>query len=419
MIVCLFLYLIIAFLCSIDGGLKSTKNSFVLWIPIFFTYSFFVFISNCYIDNPLRDYFITSDQIYFYTESLYLSNFDISEIFERSFTDALFSESPLAIFYFAVLSKFAKFLDVTDILLFQKLNVAFIASLIPLYVYKLAKFRFGRSKKQVKQVIAFSLLSPLLILSCQLLRDIHVCFIYTLSFYVLLNQKVNYRYIKFTILVLFAFLFRIESGLFLSTLIFVPLYGYYKRASSVMRIITLIFTLTLVLLFFGYFYTAANETIQHYTLKSVESASSGSLGVLLEKLPFPLNILSKTIFAQLLPFPLWFPFQEGASYSYLRIVECFFPFYWIAILYLLFMNIKRIIKDGNSVMIISLMWAISFLLLCSASEFNTRRLLAVYPIIFFTYIYYKSIFHLRFSRGLIFSVPFLLLLHFAYILIKN
>ena len=65
-----------------------------------------------------------------------------------------------------------------------------------------------------------------------------------------------------------------------------------------------------------------NETFDAYNERSLDNAKEGSLGVRLTMLPFPMGILSKTVFGQMLPFPCWSPLMGGQDYAFLSIEGC-------------------------------------------------------------------------------------------------
>ncbi len=359
--------------------------------------------------------------MFFYREAISLSDKTFDNIIRESFANYRYSELPLAIAWFASLARIANIFDISDIMLFEKLNVAFIASLIPVFIYKTILFRVNDSCKISIQIFWFAVFSPLLCLSAQLLRDIHICFIYTLMAYVVLKPICKFRYIYLILLCCIAFNLRVENGLFAIIFFLIPLYQYYDRSSASTKkilmflgIIALVFSINLMLKI----KSVMDDTLDLYTAQSISKASSDSLGVKLNYLPFPLNTISKTVFAQFLPFPLWLPFLSNDSYNYLRIVECFVPFYWIPILWAILLNIKNIIKDKNWLILLVLVISLLYLLLCSSSEFGTRRLLAIYPFIYISYIILQDCLNISTVKTRKYTIFLILVLHIIYLLIK-
>ena len=160
------------------------------------------------------------------------------------------------------------------------------------------------------------------------------------------------------------------------------------------------------------------QTLSGYTERSLEEASAGSLGAKLENLPFPINVIGKTIFAQLLPFPVWVYITDHSSYTWLRIVECFTPLYWVPIVLSTFVWWWKYRKKWDSKILLLFYIGVLYLLVCSASEFNTRRLLAAYPLIFIAYIAVKDSLRLDTSKIRAVSYAMLIFLHFVYLAIK-
>ena len=161
-----------------------------------------------------------------------------------------------------------------------------------------------------------------------------------------------------------------------------------------------------------------NDTFTRYGERNLNEASSSSLGAQLSSLPFPLNYISKTIFAMLLPFPFWKDVASTYDYSYLYILEMAFPFYWSTIIYYL-LSIWYKDKDNWEQ---SLRWlfviCITYILLSSASEFTVRRIMAVYPIIMGIYLIMRNRTNKRISHYATTSFCSLIFLHLIYLLIK-
>ena len=164
-----------------------------------------------------------------------------------------------------------------------------------------------------------------------------------------------------------------------------------------------------------------NNTLDSYTERSLEYSSNDSLGAKLQALPVPINYIAKTLFAQLLPFPIWFPFISGDThleYTYLRIVECFNPIFWIPIMAFVLFVFCRYSKVINKDLKIIFYLSLIYLFVCSMSEFNTRRLFAVYPIIFSIFLIVKTQFNIKMYKFNMLSYTALIFLHLIYLIIK-
>lgn len=415
------IYFIIARCVCVSKHTTHSLRLFKLWSVIYIIYALYAIITDCYVENPFTTFFISRDQMFFYKSAINVCDLSVIEIFRTCFSTFEYSELPLAIAWFGCLAKFANIIGVDNILLFEKLNVCFFASLIPIYIYKTILFRVKDSNRISRQIFYFAVFSPLLCLSAQLLRDIHVCFMYTLMAYVALKPVCRFRYVYLILLCYIAFSLRVENGLFAIIFFTIPLYQYYERSSTSTRailmilcVVGLVFSISAILKI----KSIMDDTLDLYTTQSIAKASSDSLGVKLNYLPFPLNTISKTIFAQFLPFPLWLPFLSNDSYNYLRIVECLTPFYWIPILWSIMLNINFIVKDRDRLVLLMIIISLLYLLLCSSGEFGTRRLLAIYPLIFISYIMLQNRSYISTFRTREYTIFLLLFLHIIYILIK-
>ena len=160
------------------------------------------------------------------------------------------------------------------------------------------------------------------------------------------------------------------------------------------------------------------NVIARYTILSVDVADAGSLGVKLNELPVPFNFLAKTFFAQLLPFPVWALFKETHSYNHLVAIDCLFPFYWLPILIAIFCNWFKERKKWPIKISLLFYLSILYLIVASASEFNTRRLMVVYPFIFLIYQWLRYNYKVKATYYGKYVAVGILLLHVAYMVIK-
>lgn len=412
-----FVYCIFAWLLSHTKQAVPRNHIFKLWSIIFSVYAVYTIISDSYVENPLIDFFISRDQLFFYKSAIDSAQYSFSDIFKACFFNPKYGDLPLSIVWFAYIAKIGQILDVGNILLFEKLNVAFIGSLISVFIYKIVLFKVNDSYRLYRQILWFALLSPILILSSQLLRDIHICFLYTVMLYFAIKPICKYRYLFLLLLAVIIFFFRVENGLFSVAIIMIPLYQTYKEGRFYVKFILILSLLVFIILASSIILGEMIGTINKYNERSILAASGDSLGVKLNNLPFPLGNIVKTIFGQLLPFPFWVSMSKDEPYAYLHFVELLFPMYWIAILLNICLNIKRIVKEINCE---TIMIFISFvyLILCTSGEINTRRFLAVYPIIFCAYIFVINKLNLSFYKYIYYSIFLILGLHAIYIVLK-
>ena len=412
------LYLILAILITKNKSYRLQKEQRKLWLSSFVIFFIYTLISHSYVANPFTSYFINSDQITFYTQASTLSNLGYWQIIERCFTEFEYGDASGAYTLFAILFKLGKALGETDILLFLKSHVVFLSSLIPVVIYKIV-IAFNSSICNLhKQILLFAIFSPVFMLSAQLMRDIHVCLLYTILAYVAIRPKFPLRILVMLIIIAITYTFRIENGMFATIFFAIPAYSQYKKGGILGKTMIFVIVILLLISFASVVLDTMNDTLTRFTENSLEEASAGSLGAKLENLPFPINVIGKTIFAQLLPFPVWVYMTNHTPYTWLRIVECFTPLYWVPIVLSTFVWWWKYRKKWDSKILLLFYIGVLYLLVCSASEFNTRRLLAAYPLIFIAYIVVKNSLRLDTSKIRAVSYATLIFLHFVYLAIK-
>ncbi len=395
-----------------------TGIAFKVFLSTFGLYIIICILSHSFVKSPYTDYFISYDQILFFTEaeSIYNNQFTWDNVWEMR----EYSGSPMAFYVFALLFGFAKLLHISDILLFMKLNNAFVGSLIFFFLFDLCQ-RLGYVHKHLKKdVFLFAVLSPIMLLSCQLLRDVHISFLYTLIVWLVAGFQYRIKWVLIIILIMITYSFRIENGMFaLIFLLIKPLNILFESKSKKMyKVAILVF---LIVAFYVLNISVAQtmvDTIEHYTARSLEAASEDSMGARLASFPFPFDIISKTTFAMLLPFPLWFNFAHFDREAYLMIGETFFPYYWCTMLVVIAFALYRNFSQWDKKLLVLLLIGALYLFVCSASEFGTRRLTAIYPLFFVSYEYVKTRFNIKISYYLGSVTIAIMFLNLVYFLIR-
>lgn len=412
-----FVIFVLAFLLVFNKRKRYFTEQIFLFCSIFFVYILFVLWSSRYIENPFRDFFISSDQLFFYRESFYLKNHPIKEIFKIAFTEYRYSELPLIIFYYSVLMKWAQALGVTDLLLFLKVNTAFIGSLIPIFLYKTIRI-FNFKGHILLPILAFAIFSPLLYLSCQILRDIHITLLYTIGVYLIVNDKIRFRLFYLLIIFILVYYLRVENGLFFILFIALQQYNNFKKCDAMGKTLILGGLLVLFVLAVIPAIGVFTQTQQGYSERSLDAASAGSLGAKLMGLPFPISYLSIAVFGQFMPFPVWLPISESVPYAYLRIIECFQSFYWLPIIGGVIIVVYKYWKQIDPKWLMLVCMALLYVVAVAASELNVRRIFAVYPLLFCVCMYFKKDFMLNVGRLRKKSIVLIVILHLIYIIIK-
>ncbi len=412
------LYFIIAILITKNKSYRLQKEQRKLWLSSFVSFFIYTLISHSYVSNPFTSYFISSDQITFYTQASTLSSLSYRQIVERCFAEFEYSDASGAFALFAILFKIGKALGETDILLLLKSHVVFLSSLIPVMIYKIViAFNSGIHNLH-KQILLFAIFSPVFMLSAQLMRDIHICFLFTILAYVTIRPKFPLRILVMLIIIAITYTFRIENGMFATIFFAIPAYSLYKKGGILGKMMIVVIAIVLIAAIASAVFETMTKTLTGYAERSLEEASAGSLGAKLDGLPFPLNSISKTALAQLLPFPVWMRMSEPVPYTWLMTVECFTPLYWIPIVLSTFVWWWKYRKKWDYRILLFFYISILYLLVCTTGEINTRRLLAVYPLIFVAYIVVKNSLRLDTSKIRAVAYAMLVFLHFVYLAIK-
>lgn len=379
--------IVILFLLLITYPLLGNRNDYILWVKVFAFYTVYMTLTNLFIKNPLEDFFVSVDQLHLYDQAYYLSSQDFSYIVENTFNFS-YIQTPLTYFVHAYVLKLAHLLRVPNDLYFLKLSVVFIGSLIFPIMVKIVRIYNVKGKNVERNILVFALLSPILCFSCQILRDVHICFLFILMFYIVVHPNLKLRYVWLILLIIITYFLRYENGLFAILFIGLALMNYMYQTKNIdIKLLLYVLVFAGLIVLFGYVESVMNETITSYNARSLDNASERSLGIRLMLLPFPLNILSKTAFGQMLPFPCWEPLMGGENYAFLRVVECFFPFFWIPILLVLFYSLFQLRSKMPQFFTIVILFGFGYIILSSASAFDTRRVMAVYPILYCIYLY--------------------------------
>lgn len=418
MLLFIILYFIIAVIVTKNKSYRLQKEQRTLWLSSFVLFFIYTLISHSYVGNPFTSYFVNRDQMTFYTQASTLSSLGYEQIIERCFTEFEYGDASGAFTLFAILFKIGKTLGETDILLLLKSHVVFLSSLILVMIYKIVIAFNSNIHNLHKQILLFAIFSPVFMLSAQLMRDIHICLLYTILAYVAIRPKFPLRILVMLIIIAITYTFRIENGMFATIFFAIPAYSQYKKGGILGKTMIFVIVILLLISFASVVLDTMNDTLTRFTENSLEEASAGSLGAKLENLPFPINVIGKTIFAQLLPFPVWVYMTNHTPYTWLRIVECFTPLYWVPIVLSTFVWWWKYRKKWDSKILLLFYIGVLYLLVCSASEFNTRRLLAAYPLIFIAYIVVKNSLRLDTSKIRAVSYATLIFLHFVYLAIK-
>lgn len=365
---------------------------------IFFKIKLFVFFFSFYLSYSLINHYILlsfspdylpfiypDDQIFY----IY-SNFTVPYISgEKNFFDAFsvykINNVPLHAIFSATIAYFSNLIDGSNSIIIQKMLSPFLGGMFSVVLYSTLKYQFKNKPFVLNATLAYGLLSAVFIYSTPLLRDIDIALAYMIYIYIFLQPS---SYKNFLLLVLVAFItiyIRVESGLALYGITLIYAYLYIRKVQSLgIKFILYIF---LVVLFSIVVLIESSKIIEMIVglnegniESSIAKASAGSIGVLLNKLPFPLSPMTKVVFGQLQPFPLFKSIERPAE----TIAGIFWPFVVIMMFYAVLKKNIRVIIDIKVKFLLIVATSILFLM---SSEPMTRRMMSVYPIIYITSLY--------------------------------
>ena len=388
------LALVITFICmgmfftAIINKVENIKNSlyiFLIFFLIYLAYTFTIHFGLISIYNTVFP-FIESDEGFFYQASL-----DVPHLFKLGydFFDVTevdgYADTAGALYFFGLISILADFFQENSILA-QKTSVVLVSALIPMLIYSISKLYFS-DRIAIFSAFIYGFFSFVPYLSSILLRDIHIALMFIICIYIVLE-----RLSILNLLILFCVSFasyylREQTGVFMLGFISIYIFSlinYSVQNSNIKIFIYLVFTVLVILLVLS-----SNELMHMFTTILESSAensgnqtASGSMGAKMAKLPFGLNIIALLGFGQIQPFPpsLIFLSKKGMfHFTYLMAGIAWF-FGWGFLLYGLLK--KNILKDID--LKLNLMFALSilYLILVSIIEFNQRRQVPVYPVLY-------------------------------------
>lgn len=420
MIIELLIIFLLGYLFTRTKDPSESRYLFKLWVTVFIIYSVYMLVVNLYNHNPLKDYFVSVDQIGYYERAAYLGSKSWETVFSDPFSviSLLTDPHPLASFIFAFTYKLSTVFG-ADSLRSMLFSVVFIDSIIPIYIFKIIKCKTNYSHAYIyKATLTFALISPFLFYASQILRDVHIALLYTIMTYLALNRRVKLRYVWMAACGVAAYLFRSESGLFSLSFFFIGLFENFLHSRLVLKVFFVAVLSSLVILSYTQVFSAYKANQERYEIFAQDSDMSKDQQAV-SSMPFPINIIVPVADATLYPTPFWLPFKTwaGQPWSWLQLVLCLFPFYFLPILlfivFSIIKNYKQIDKTLLALTIISFIY-----LLANASNATSRRLMAVYPALFCVYLIFRKTSPVKMKKMLKYSAYILGFIYVAYIGMK-
>ena len=255
--------------------------------------------------------------------------------------------------------------------------------------------RYQRQSNSIRYTILFSFCTSTLFFSCVIICDIMVVTAYTWGFYYYLKPYSSKNVIILIVFTLLAWGVRIYSGLFMFSFVFAYIYINIKNAKwkyTIMPIFILLCILIGIFLFTNNYFEKTMAEIELYSDLSLQSSiEQRGLYNYFFKLPHGFRELGILLFTQINPFPITISFIGAITFSHYFLATIyslsgiwFFISYSLIIL-LIFKKGWRLLKTKDHII---LLLALLFLL-ANTAELNVRRMLPVYPILFYYFLILK------------------------------
>lgn len=290
------------------------------------------------------------------------------------------------------------YLDGANVLYLTLTNTFFgIISLGPIYRILL---KLLPANKAYKYSLLFGLLSPFHFYSVTMVRDIVLACLYAHAFELTLDKFKIKNIVLLLIIGIVAWGVRLYSGLFILAFIFYYVFsnmtsskaGKFLAISSVVIIIVVAVPLALK----SDLYKQSSEEIEFFQEYNQDRGNASSLSKNLEALPPGVREISLGLFSQMMPFPCYdaFPYVKSLDHAYIALIRSVFAIFWYFIAFgliymLLFGKIARKLSIYNEWILLSL--CVIYILL-NIVQTDVRRLMAVYPIMFFLYVKCKHVY---------------------------
>ena len=302
------------------------------------------------------------------------------------FSDLLiYSDTAAMIYFMGIVGSFAEVYGENSVLL-QKVSLIFVAALIPVVMYGISRLYFSKTIS-LNVAIVYGLFSFVPFLSTIILRDMHIALMFILTIYIVLSRLTIVNFILLLIVTFISYYLRPQTGIFMMG--FVSVYFFIFIQSTIKNKYMQFFTymsfllITLVAVLNSPLMDMFNQISESSAGRSEMQASSSSMGAKMAKLPLGLNVVALFGFSQIQPFPpsLIFKGENRGIFELWHLlagVSWFFG--WGFLIYGL--KVKKIFASLDLKVKLMFLFAMLYLILIATIEFNQRRQMAVYPIVY-------------------------------------
>lgn len=361
-------------------------------------------------------WFISPDEQHFFGIANSLGEMSsISSMYKVCFKYRIHIENEGAHFYRGFLAYIANNYLCGNSPLIQYMNSAFIASLCPIFLYKIIK-QYIPTKESFKYVLVYVVCSFLILSSGKITRDVQINFLYVWGLSILFGSFSIRKLLLLLGIVLITMQFRLEHGLFMA---FMPVLYIYEKSKEKKNFKYVRKLLIVLIVLVGVavasvvivYIQAILSTMEGYVELTRNSADQGGLGKYLLRLPLGIKQVAIVFYSQISPFPSWNSLLESKNIfeSIAGFIEMISPFFWFIVC---FGTAKYIwVKEYRNNIPTMLMYVgilfISFLF-ANTANMNPRRLVCMYPVLYLIFCYGYHNYPKFFRNNVIISI-------FAYI----
>lgn len=374
----------VSYILNLRGDKKNSIYIFLLFFAIYMAYNLIVLV---YLINFYGLSYIKGDEEWFYWTSndvyIMLKN-------GHGFTDVAnidqYGDAYGAVYLYGRIAYLAHIYGENSIYV-QKVGVSFIAALIPMAMYGISRL-YLHEKTSIIVAIIYGSLSFVPFFASTLLRDIHIALMYVLAMYIILQRFSWLNLFILIVVTIFSYTLREQTGVFMVGFISIYLFAFIERFIENRNIKTFIYLILLLILGLTVYSIDAlwemfNQIATSSAQRSQESASSGSMGAKIAKLPIPFNAIALFGFGQIQPFPPGLIFKIGHK-DFLELTFLIAGIAWFyGWVFLLYGILKaKVLQTLDLKLLLMFSFSLIYILLISIIEFSARRQMAVYPIIF-------------------------------------
>ena len=374
---------------SIINRVENIKNSVYIFLIFFAIYLFYTTLINFgLVEVYMTPYpFVESDEGLFYDGASDIANkMRLGYKFDDIAKLKGYLDLPGSIYFNAYIAILANIFGAHTIFT-QKVAVTLISALIPAMMYSISRLYLSE-KISIIVAIIYGIFSFVPYLSSLLLRDVHIALMYIITFYIILDKLSIINLIILFFISIASCYYREQTGIFMVGFTAIYFFNFINftiknNYIKLMIYLSLLGGLTLLVLNNQYIMEIFNQTVNSSAEHTVEQSSSGSMGAKIAKLPFGLNVIALFGFSQIQPFPpsLIFISKKGMFHFMYLLAGIAWYFGWGFLLYGFFKN-RVFFKRLDLKLSLIFLFAIIYLALIAVVEFNQRRQMAVYPIVY-------------------------------------